>query len=112
MKAQKISTILILAACTAAFAQPPSTPPPTPPQQTPPPVRVQPGTIIPGGPQTPAPAVNVAPDAVELSIGNNKIKRAQFEQWVAHLPDQLKDAANGPQKRTVIEQYAELEALA
>jgi len=110
MKAQKISTILILA-CTAALAQPPATPP-TPAPQTTQPVRVQPGTVIPGGPQTSAPTVNVAPDAVVLSVGNNKITRAQFEQWVADLPDQLKAAASGPQKRKFIEQYSELEALA
>lgn len=110
MKTQKISKTLILAACTAAFAQPPATPPPA--QQPPPQVRVQPGTVVPGAPQTPAPAVNVPPDTVVFSVGDHKITRAQFEQWVAELPDNLKAAASGPQKRRFAEQYAELESLA
>jgi parvulin-like peptidyl-prolyl isomerase len=106
MKAQSISKILIMTACAAAFAQPPQPP------QTPPPVRIQPGTPIPGGPQTPAPTVDVPADTVVLSIGNVKLTRAQFEQWVATLPDNLKGALSGPQKRKVVEQYAELTSLA
>jgi parvulin-like peptidyl-prolyl isomerase len=106
MKAQSISKILIMTACTAAFAQPPQPPQPQPP------VRIQPGTPIPGGPQTPGPTVDVPPDTVVLSIGNVKLTRAQFEQWVATLPDNLKGALSGPQKRKVVEQYAELTSLA
>src|SRR5258708_5127565 len=105
MKAQLSTKILMLTACTAAFAQPPQ-----PPQ--PPPVRVQPGTPNPGGPETPPPTVNVPPDTVVLTVGNVKLTRAQFEQWVATLPDNLKGALTGPQKRKVIEQYAELTSLA
>jgi parvulin-like peptidyl-prolyl isomerase len=104
MKAQSISKILILAFCAAAFAQPPQ-----PPQ--PPPVRVQPGTPNPGGPEAPPPTVNVPADTVVLTIGNVKLTRAQFEQWVATLPDNLKTMLNGPTKRKVVEQYAELTAL-
>jgi parvulin-like peptidyl-prolyl isomerase len=107
MKAQTISKILILAACAAANAQNPPPPPPSP--QPAQPARVQPGTPIPGGPQTPA--VDVPPDTVVLSVGNEKITRAQFEQWAAMLPDGLKTAINGPQRRKVIEQLSELKAL-
>jgi parvulin-like peptidyl-prolyl isomerase len=106
MKAQKISKILVLAAAAAAFAQPPQPP------QVPAPPRVQPGTPIPGGPQTPPPTVDVPADTVVLTIGNVKLTRAQFEQWVATLPDNLKSMLGGAQKRKVVEQYAELTALA
>jgi foldase protein PrsA len=46
-----------------------------------------------------------------LTIGNVKLTRAQFEQWVATLPDNLKTMLNGPTRRKVVEQYAELTAL-
>ena len=97
MKALIISTVLTLS---AGFAQ---TPPPTLPG-TP---RLTPGTVA-----TPAPKVEVPPDTVVLTIGDRKITRAQFEAFVASLPDNLKTAATGPQKHRFIEQYAELEALA
>jgi peptidyl-prolyl cis-trans isomerase C len=54
----------------------------------------------------------VAPDAVVLTIGSRKMTRAQFEQFASQLPEQLKAAVNGPNRRKFIEQYAELEALA
>jgi peptidyl-prolyl cis-trans isomerase C len=59
-----------------------------------------------------APAVTVSEDAVVLTIGNQKYTRRQFEEFVSALPDQLKVAVNGPQKRKFIEQYADLEAMA
>lgn len=106
MKALTISTLLILSALATVSAQNPSPQP-----QTPPPIpaapRISPGTV-----NLAPPPVNVAPDAVVLAIGDKNITRAQFEAFVAALPDQLKTAANGPQKRRFIEQYAELEALA
>ena len=105
MKAQPIS-ILILSACAAAFAQPPQPP------QVQPPARVLPGTPNPVAPETPPPTVNVPPDTVVLTVGSVKMTRAQFEQWVATLPDNLKAMLNGPGKRKVVEQYADLTALA
>jgi peptidyl-prolyl cis-trans isomerase C len=68
--------------------------------------------MIPGTANPAPPPVNVAPDAVVLAIGNETYTRAQFEAFIAALPDNLKAAANGPQKRKFIEQYAELETLA
>jgi peptidyl-prolyl cis-trans isomerase C len=113
MKALNRSNVLILAALTtSAFAQKPAvqpqvTPgaPPSSAAQAP---RLAPGTTM----SAPAPAATVAADAVVLTIGDRKYTRAQFEEFVAALPDQLKAAVNGPQKRKFIEQYAELEALA
>jgi len=99
MKLQKLLSILILTACSVAFAQPPQ--PPQPP-------RLQPGTQAPQAP----PAPQVPPDTVVLVIGNEKMTRAQFEAWVANLPDNLKTALSGPQKRKVVEQFVELKALA
>lgn len=103
MKALTISTTLLLAAAMAQTPAPRPQPgvPPTPIPATP---RIAPGTA-------PAP-VNVAPDAIVLAIGNQKYTRTQFEAFIAGLPDQLKAAASGPQRRKFIEQYAELEALA
>jgi len=107
MKALTISTLLILSALAAAAAQNPAPQPQTPPPPIPAAPRIAPGTANPA-----PPPVTVAPDAVVLAIGDQKITRAQFEAFVAALPDQLKTAANGPQKRRFIEQYAELETLA
>jgi len=107
MKAPTISTLLILSALAAAAAQNPAPQPQTPPPPIPAAPRIAPGTANPA-----PPPVTVAPDAVVLAIGDQKITRAQFEAFVAALPDQLKTAANGPQKRRFIEQYSELETLA
>lgn len=124
MKALTITNILILASLATAFAQnpPPPSQPAKPPasgiKNGPPPGSVSPGSVTPNrvAPGTPTPglaaAVNVPPDAVVLSIGNQKMTREQFERFVSNLPDQLKAAANGPNKRKFIEQYAELETLA
>lgn len=71
------------------------------------PTKVMPGTSA-GAPA----AVNVAPDVVVLTIGTRKMTRAQFEEFTSNLPEQLKAAVNGPNRRKFIEQYAELEALA
>ena len=114
MKALTISTVLILSALTVASAQ---TPPPQPPGPQPPlpgTARPMPGTPNPAPiPATaPPPAVNVAADAVVLTIGDRKITRAQFEALIAALPEPAKQAFNGPQRRRLAEQYAELETLA
>ncbi len=116
MKALTISNILILAACAAAVAQNPPPPVPAPPNSavsampapTPPAPRLMPGVAAPSL----APVVNVAPDAVVLVIGDRKITRAQYEEFLATLPPQTRAVANGPQKRKLAEQYADLEAFA
>lgn len=107
MKAFTITNVLIVAALATAVAQPPSPQPATPPPNLAAPPRVVPGTAA--APTTP---VNVAPDAIVLTIGNRKMTRAQFEEFASRLPDQLKAALNSPNRRRFIEQYAELEALA
>ncbi len=106
----------MLATLATAYAQTPPSQSPTPgPGQYgnsgPPPnaaPHVSPGTAAPAS----APAMNVPPDTVVLTIGDKKITRAQFEEFVASLPDQYKSAAKGPQRRKFVEQYADLEAMA
>jgi peptidyl-prolyl cis-trans isomerase C len=107
MKALTIPTLLILTALAAISAQNPAPPP-----QTPAPIPAAPPRITPGTANPAPPPIDVPPDTVVLAIGSEKITRAQFEAFIAALPDQLKMAASGPQKRHFIEQYAELEALA
>lgn len=101
----------MVAAAVAASAQNPPPRPGTTVPTGPPPISPT-ERIAPGTPSTAAPTTNVAPDAIVLVVGDRKMTRAQFEQFVAALPDQLKAAVNGPNRRKFIEQYAELEALA
>jgi peptidyl-prolyl cis-trans isomerase C len=117
MKALTLKNVLIFAAMATAFAQPQS-PQPKPAQTPagsmpgPPPNMSAPPRIVPGTSAGAPAAVNVAPDAVVLTIGSRKMTRAQFEEFASKLPEQLKVAVNGPNRRRFIEQYAELEALA
>ena len=116
MKALTLKNVLIFATMATAFAQP--QPPQPQPTQTPsgkmpgPPPNMSPARIVPGTSAGAPAAVNVAPDVVVLTIGTRKMTRAQFEEFTSQLPEQLKAAVNGPNRRKFIEQYAELEALA
>src|ERR1700676_1464505 len=117
MKALTLTNVLIFAAMATAVAQP--QPPQPQPTQTPsgkmtgpPPNMSAPPRIVPGTSAGAPVVVNVAPDVVVLTIGTRKMTRAQFEEFVSRLPEQLKSAVNGPNRRKFIEQYAELEALA
>jgi len=83
----------------AAIAQQPS--PATPPKTS--------GTPAPPAFAPPAaPESNLAPDAVVITIGEQKITRAQFEVLLSAV-GRLK--ATPAQKRQVAEQYAELETM-
>lgn len=68
----------------------------------------------PGKPAAPsvAPASNVAPDAVVISIGDQKITRAQFELLLASVAQNGHPAVTPADKRKVAEQYGELESMA
>lgn len=63
-------------------------------------------------PPAAAPESNVPPDTVVLTIGDQKITRAQFEVLLAALAQNGRPAATAAQKRTVAEQYGELETMA
>jgi peptidyl-prolyl cis-trans isomerase C len=59
-----------------------------------------------------APASTVAPDAVVITIGDQKITRAQFELLLASVAQNGHPAVTPADKRKVAEQYAELESMA
>jgi peptidyl-prolyl cis-trans isomerase C len=64
-------------------------------------------------PAATAPVKEVPPDAVVLTIGDEKITRAQFEMIMSTLPDQQKAQVNSPAgKKKLAESLAELKALA
>ncbi len=62
--------------------------------------------------EAPAAEAEIAPDAVVLTIGNQKLTKQQFEDLIRALPPQLQGAANGPQRREFALQIAELIAVA
>jgi parvulin-like peptidyl-prolyl isomerase len=82
---------------------------PSPPASPAPKVTVTP--TAPAAPPTPvvAPGVTLAPDTVVITIGAQKITRAQFEQLLAAAAPK---AAAPADKRKVAEQYADLETMA
>ena len=123
MKLLKTSKYLIvLYAASLLAAQPPAQRPPAaqPPatQQPPKPPTLQPGT--PGQPNPAAkatpepPAPEVSPDTVVLTVGNEKMTRAQFEDLISALPENVRAGAAkpGPGRRQVAQQIVELRALA
>jgi len=59
-----------------------------------------------------APALTVAPETVVVTIGTEKLTRAQFEQILAALADNGRAATTPAAKRTVATQLGEIMALA
>lgn len=77
--------------------------------QTPPPAAPQPKPQVPG---MLAPGVEVTdPNKVIMTIGDEKITAAQYDQLVNALPAQYQKAARGPQKRQIAEQMVQLKVL-
>ncbi len=58
------------------------------------------------------PGASVAPDAVILTVGTEKITRAQFEDLLTALADSGRPAATATARRQVAEQLGELTAMA
>jgi peptidyl-prolyl cis-trans isomerase C len=108
--------MILLSAATMALAQPPS---PTPPAK-PPATRTLNGAPVtdpakPAAPSiAPAPVAVVSPDTVVLTVGTEKLTRAQFEELLSALPENMRAAAAspGPGRRQVAEQIAELKSIA
>ncbi len=73
-------------------------------QQAPPPAASQSKPALEGA--------SLAPDAVVLTIGDQKITRAQFESLLAALAQNGRPANTAAAKRQVAEQFGEMEALA
>ena len=86
--------IFVLASATFLFAQQPPADRPE--------IQPVPGTT----------GASVAPDAVVLTIGTEKITRAQFEDLLTALADSGRPAATATARRQVAEQLGELTALA
>jgi parvulin-like peptidyl-prolyl isomerase len=81
----------------------------------------QPAPAAPPKPATPAPPAlasvtapesNLTPDTVILTIGDQKMTRAQFEVLLSALTQNGRPATTPAQRRQVAEQYAELETMA
>ncbi len=51
-------------------------------------------------------------DPVVITVGDERITKSEFERLLAALPDQARAQAQGPGKKKVAEQIAELKALA
>ena len=86
------------------LAQPPQPPP-----------KIMPGTPVMGAippPVVKPEAAPVAPDAVVIIIGDQKITKAQYESFINSLPDRIRTEASGPNKRKVAEQLADIKAMA
>jgi len=98
----------IVAAGAMALAQTPGQPA-KPPAQTP----AKPALQSPAPAQKPAegPVVIVAPDSVIITVGNEKITRAQFEDLLAALAETGRPATTPQAKRQVAEQLAELKSM-
>lgn len=65
---------------------------------------------LPAQPAQPGPAVD--PNKVVLSVGENKMTAAEFNDFVAQLPPEVQMMAKGPQKRRVAEDLVKLKLLA
>ncbi len=77
--------------------------------QTPP--KAQPGTPATLG-MTPPTAPEVTdPNKVVLTVGDEKITAAQWDQLVSALPAQYQKMAQGPQRRQIAEQIVQLKVL-
>jgi parvulin-like peptidyl-prolyl isomerase len=99
-----LAAVAAVVAVVIANAQQPSSPASPAPKVT-----VTPATPV--APPTPAvaPGSTLAPDTVVITIGAQKITRAQFEQLLAAAAPK---AAAPADKRKVAEQYADLETMA
>src|SRR5229473_2895188 len=98
---------LFLAGVVCIYAQVPTPASPvTPGTPANPPVRV---VVTPAEPDV---RTSVPKDKVILSIGDEKITAAEFDQLIETLPDQYRAAARGPNRRQFAEQLVRVKLLA
>ena len=74
-----------------------------------------PGTPVTAGippPVVTPPTPPLGPDAVVIIIGDQKITKSQYESFINALPERIRKEANGPNKRKVAEQLADIKAMA
>jgi peptidyl-prolyl cis-trans isomerase C len=84
---------LFLSIGTSLSAQPPAPPQPKP--------------TVPA----PSPAASIPSDKVVLTIGDEKMTAAQFEEFIAGLPPQYRAAARGAAKRQLVDQLVGMKIL-
>jgi peptidyl-prolyl cis-trans isomerase C len=102
------SLILVpLAVCTAQTQSKPPAPTPKPP------VVSAPSTAAPA-PVKPSLSLEDVPgaDPVVITIGDERITKSEFERLLAALPEQARAQAQGPGKKKIAEQVAELKLMA
>jgi parvulin-like peptidyl-prolyl isomerase len=101
-----IGSIFVTIFFGAALAQPPAQQPPAKPPALRP-TLAQPGQAKPAE----GPLVIVSPDTVVLTIGSEKMTRAQFEELLTALAENGRPATTPAAKRQVAEQLGELRSL-
>ena len=89
--------ILVGAACVSAQTPAPSQPPAIPPARV---------VITPT-----APASSVPPEKVVLTIGEQRMTAAEFDQLIDTLPEQVRASARGPNKRQFAENLVRIKIL-
>jgi peptidyl-prolyl cis-trans isomerase C len=77
--------------------------------QTPAPAPAPPKT---SAPANPIGAMSQPPDKVILTIGDETMTVAQYNEFVDGLPEQYQTAARGPGKRQIVEQLINVKAMA
>ncbi len=88
----------------SAFAQTPAPAPAPKPAQP----GVPAASVVPAAPAAPA----VDPNKVVMTVGDQKITAKEFETFLQGLPEQYKNAAAGPMKRQIADQYAQVLVMA
>jgi peptidyl-prolyl cis-trans isomerase C len=76
---------------------------PAPPKQPP---------ATPAPPTLPPEAAALPPETVILTVGDQKITKAEFEALLEGLPEQARRTATGPNRRKMAEDLAQLKAMA
>ena len=91
--------VFVGAACLSAQTPAPSQSPAIPPARV---------VITPANPVT---TVTVPPDKVILTVGEQRMTAGEFDQLVDTLPEQVRAAARGPNKRQFAEQLVRIKIL-
>lgn len=110
MKHSNLAKYLVLAPIALCTAQ---TPPKPPAPTAKPPVVTAPSTTT-AAPAKPSLSLEDVPgaDPVVITIGDERITKSEFERLIAALPEQARAQAQGPGKKKIAEQVAELKSLA
>lgn len=113
MKLSTPANCLLIVPVAVALAQTPAKPPVTAPKPPAPTTSTPANTATPtvGKPSLTLEDVPGA-DPVVITVGDERITKSEFERLIAALPDQARAQAQGPGKKKVAEQIAELKALA